>query len=60
MFRIRLLPITYTDLQKTKRWYNEQRPGLGELFKQEVNNEIDYIGIYPFHYSIKYNEIRVS
>ena len=60
MYKTKLLPVTRTDLQKAKKWYNEQRTELGEEFKQEVNREINYIGKYPFHYQIKYKEIRAS
>ena len=60
MYKVKLLPITRIDLQKAKKWYNEQRAELGEEFKQEVNKEINYIGTYPLHYQIKYKEIRVS
>ena len=41
MYKVKLLPITRTDLQKAKKWYNQQRSELGEEFKQEVNKEID-------------------
>ncbi|TZF84869.1 type II toxin-antitoxin system RelE/ParE family toxin [Pedobacter sp. BS3] len=60
MYKVKLLPITRVDLQKAKKWYNEQRAELGEEFKQEVNKEIDRIGTYPLHYQTKYKEIRVS
>lgn len=60
MYKVKLLPITRADLQKAKKWYNQQRSELGEEFKQEVNKEIDYIGTYPLHYQTKYKEIRVS
>ena len=60
MYKVKLLPITRTDLRKAKKWYNEQRSDLGEEFKQEVNKEIDYIGKYPLHYQTKYKEVRVS
>lgn len=60
MYKVKLLPITRTDLQKAKKWYNEQRSDLGEEFKHEVNKEMDYISTYPFHYQTKYKEVRVS
>lgn len=59
-YKIKLLPIVKTDLQEAKKWYNKQRKGLGEEFKQEVNKEIDYIGEYPEHYQRKYKELRQS
>ena len=60
MYKVKLLPITRTDLQKAKKWYNEQRSELGEEFKHEVNKEMDYISTYPLHYQTKYKEVRVS
>lgn len=57
-YKIKLLPIVGKDLQKAKKWYNEQREELGEEFKAEVNKEIDYIGEYPRHYQRKYKEFR--
>ena len=60
MYNVKLLPIVHTDLQKAKKWYDEQHSELGEEFKQEVNREIDYISTYPFHYQTKYKEVRVS
>lgn len=60
MYKVKLLPITRTDLQKAKKWYNHQLSELGEEFKQEINKEIDYISTYPLHYQTKYKEVRVS
>lgn len=59
-YTVKLLPIVYTDLQEAKKWYNEQREALGEAFKEEVNKEIDYIGLHPEHYQRKYKELRQS
>ena|SRR5690554_5823834 len=60
MYDIKLLSTTLTDLQKAKKWYNEQRSDLGEEFREEVNKEIDYIATNPLHYQTKYKEVRVS
>ena len=38
---VKLLPIVRTDLQKAKKWYNNQSEGLGEKFKAEFNKEIE-------------------
>ena len=59
-YTVKLLPIMLTDLQKAKKWYNEQRKSLGEEFKEEVNKEIDYIGKHPEHYQLKYKELWQS
>ncbi|SEC57238.1 hypothetical protein SAMN04489761_3360 [Tenacibaculum sp. MAR_2009_124] len=46
-YTIKLLPVVYKDLQKAKKWYNNQREDLGEEFKLEVNKEFAYIKGYP-------------
>ncbi len=60
IYYVKLLPDAHSDLRKAKKWYNEQREGLGEEFKAEVNKEIDYIGDYPKHYQIKFKDLRQS
>lgn len=59
-YKIKLLPIVHTDLQKAKKWYQEKSGTLAEEFKTEVNQEIEYIGEYPEHYQRKYKELRQS
>ena len=59
-YKVKLLPNAYSDLRKAKKWYNEQREGLGEEFKAEVNKEIDYISYYPRHYQTKFKDLRQS
>lgn len=59
-YTIKLLPVVYKDLQKAKKWYNDQREDLGEEFKTEVNKELAYIKEYPEHYQQKYKELRQS
>jgi plasmid stabilization system protein ParE len=59
-YKIKLLPIVRTDLQKAKKWYREKSETLAQEFKTEVNKEIDYIGEYPEHYQRKYKELRQS
>ena len=57
-YSIKLLPVVRSDLQKAKKWYNNQKENLGDEFKIEVNKEIDYIKEHPEHYQIKYNGLR--
>ena len=59
-YKIRLLPVAQQDLQAAKKWYNDQKANLGEEFKLQVNQEIDYIGEFPEHYQRKYKELRQS
>lgn len=57
---VKLLPVVRTDLQKVKKWYNNQSEGLGEKFKAAFNKEIEYIRNNPLYYQIRYKEIRES
>lgn len=59
-YSVKLLPVAYADLRKAKKWYNDQRTGLGEEFKEEVNKEIEYISNNPLHYQVRYKEFRQS
>ncbi|WP_430909728.1 type II toxin-antitoxin system RelE/ParE family toxin [Maribacter sp. 2-571] len=59
-YKVKLLPIVHDDLKKAKKWYSEQRKGLGEELKKEVNAQIDYIGRYPEHFQRRYKELRLS
>jgi toxin ParE1/3/4 len=57
-YKLKLLPIVYQDLRKSKKWYLEINTELGEDFKLKVNEEFDYIKQYPKHYQKKYGELR--
>lgn len=59
-YKIKLLPIVYTDLRKAKNWYHDKSETLAKEFKIEVDKEIDYIGGYPEHYQQKYKALRQS
>lgn len=59
-YKIKLLPVVYTDLKTVKKWYYKKSKTLAQEFKIEVNKEIDYIGKHPEHYQRKYKELRQS
>lgn len=59
-YKIKLLPIVYSDLKKAKKWYFDKSEDLADEFKIEVDKEIDYIGEYPENYQRKYKELRQS
>lgn len=59
-YKIKILPIVSIDLKKAKKWYNKKREKLGDEFKVEVNNEIDYVRKHPKNYQKKYKELRQS
>ena len=41
----------YRDLQEAYNYYEEQSPGLGDRFVEEVKEKINYIRKYPLHFS---------
>ncbi len=42
--KINFIPKAINDIEKTKKWYNEQKEGLGKEFINEVEKTIDNIG----------------
>ena len=40
----------YQDLQDAYDYYEEQRPGLGDEFIEEVKEKLGYIKKYPLHF----------
>ncbi|MDX1753701.1 MAG: type II toxin-antitoxin system RelE/ParE family toxin [Salinimicrobium sediminis] len=57
-YSVKLLPIVDYDFTTAKKWYNDQKKGLGEEFKLEVIKEISYISTSPLHYQCKYRNLR--
>lgn len=46
------------DLAEAKAWYDEQRPGLGEEFLDEVDNALKLLSENPYLAAIAYSDIR--
>ena len=57
-YKLKLLPIVFQDLIKAKKRYFDINAELGEDFKLQVNEELDYIRQYPKHYQKKHKEVR--
>ncbi|MEQ9467203.1 MAG: type II toxin-antitoxin system RelE/ParE family toxin [Ekhidna sp.] len=45
------------DIQDAIDWYNNQKPGLGTLFLEEIKSSIEQLKINP-HYQKRYSEVR--
>jgi plasmid stabilization system protein ParE len=56
--KIDFLPAALTDIEETKKWYNEQKDSLGYEFIKELENSIKDIIQNPYGYQKTYNEIR--
>ncbi len=47
------LPKAQKEILNTWEWYENQQPGLGDHFKQEIYNKINLIVKNPLHYPLK-------
>ena len=52
-YTVDLSPKAHNELFEAWKWYEEQRPGLGELFEQEFFKKVDLIQNSPLHYPNK-------
>ncbi len=48
------------DVQDAIIWYNQQQENLGERFRIELEFTIKTLSENPFHYQVKYNNIRMA
>lgn len=55
-FTYSIHPLAAKEYYDAAEWYNEQQPGLGELFLQAVRSKIELILDNPNIYSSKYRK----
>jgi len=55
---VRLRPEAESDLDEAARWYEEQRPGLGSKFLDEVLRVLSAISGQPEGFPVVHREIR--
>lgn len=48
------------DVKKAKEWYREQQPGLEKKFATAIKGVIERVRSAPFHYEIKYRNVRMA
>jgi plasmid stabilization system protein ParE len=53
-----LRPATVADLRKAYRWYEAERPGLGEEFLRAVRATIGSVVTTPLAYAVVHRETR--
>ncbi len=46
------------DLLDAFRWYEQQRPGLGLVFRDEVDEAVGRIAREPLAYAVQYRDLR--
>jgi plasmid stabilization system protein ParE len=59
-FLILFAPGASIDLQKIFDWYNEQQPGLGNLFLDSIHKRLQKLSQAPATGSIRYDTIRCT
>lgn len=56
-FDIKIEPEAHQDIQEGIDWYNEQQPGLGRTFYEEVKDAFKRLQTHPF-FQIRYDKVR--
>ncbi len=46
------------DIEEIIDWYNYKQDGLGIRFWIQLNSQISNLGLTPFNFSIRYNNVR--
>ncbi len=55
---LKIRPLAFFDLDEAVKWYNYQKPGLGNVFLMEVNTSIEKLKNNPFTFRIIYDPVR--
>lgn len=55
---IRISPLAFFDLDETVKWYNYQKPGLGNVFLINFNTSIEKIKNNPYSFRIISEPVR--
>lgn len=56
-FDIKIEPEAHQDIQEGIDWYNEQQPGLGRKFYEEIKDTFKRLQTHPF-FQIRYDKVR--
>lgn len=49
-----------TDVRDAKKWYNERQKGLEKRFAEDVKQCIAQLQKNPFHYEVRYKNVRFA
>ena len=60
VFTIYITEAAELDVREAFLWYEKQRNGLGEAFREEIAKTIQTIRYQPFLFQAKYRNIRVA
>jgi plasmid stabilization system protein ParE len=56
--RLLIRPEAHADLEEAALWYEDQRPGLGEIFSRQMFALIDQIAEWPLRFSVVARSVR--
>jgi plasmid stabilization system protein ParE len=57
-FAVRKLPPANTDALEAAVWYDEQQPGLGEAFFDELDAATALLALNPLIYCVRFADVR--
>jgi mRNA-degrading endonuclease RelE of RelBE toxin-antitoxin system len=59
-YKIKIDPEAIEDIQLATDWYNNQIPGLGNRFQEQVKTQVNYLKSNPLGYAIRYKNVRCA
>jgi plasmid stabilization system protein ParE len=57
-YKIKIEPEVIDDLNEASKWYENQKIGLGKLFKRQFKSEIEILKVYPELFENRYRDFR--
>lgn len=58
IYKVKLLPQAKLDLLNSRKWYNEQQPGLGKRFLLSTELTFDLLQQNPELFAVRFQTIR--
>ena len=59
-YKVVVLELVKTDVREARRWYNQQQPGLGKRFNQDMTATLRKIANNPAAFAVRYKVIRLA
>ena len=57
-FAVKKLKLAEADALKAAAWYDEQQPGLGDAFCEDLDSAIAALAENPLIYSVRFEDVR--
>ena len=59
-YRLVIKPLAEKDIEESYRWYNQEREGLGDIFLDQLERNLEFIEMNPEQYQTRYKEVRMA